>query len=65
LKAIILAGGRGKRLSPITDYFPKPLISIKNISIIEWQIKYLKKYGVIVISLSVGISSIFLCQVVM
>jgi len=46
LKAIILAGGRGKRLSPITDYFPKPLISIKNISIIEWQIKYLKKYGV-------------------
>ncbi|MEK0339425.1 MAG: sugar phosphate nucleotidyltransferase, partial [Nitrosopumilus sp.] len=46
MKAIILAGGRGKRLSPITDYFPKPLISIKNISIIEWQIKYLKKYGV-------------------
>jgi len=46
LKAIILAGGRGKRLSPITDYVPKPLIPIKNIPIIEWQIKYLKKYGV-------------------
>jgi len=46
LKAIILAGGRGKRLRPITDYVPKPLVPIKNVPIIEWQIKYLKKYGV-------------------
>ncbi len=46
MKAIILAGGRGKRLRPITDYIPKPLVCIKNIPIIEWQIKYLKKYGV-------------------
>ena len=46
MKAIILAGGRGKRLRPITDYIPKPLISIKNIPIIEWQIKYLKKFGI-------------------
>jgi mannose-1-phosphate guanylyltransferase len=46
LKAVILAGGRGKRLRPITDYVPKPLIPIKNIPIIEWQIKYLKKFGI-------------------
>ncbi len=46
MKAIILGGGRGKRLRPITDYIPKPLVPIKNIPIIEWQIKYLKKYGV-------------------
>jgi len=46
LKAIILAGGRGKRLRPITDYVPKPLIPINNIPIIEWQIKYLKKFGI-------------------
>ena len=46
MKAIILAGGRGKRLKPVTDYVPKPLIPIKNIPIIEWQIKYLKKFGV-------------------
>lgn len=46
MKAIILAGGRGKRLKPITDYVPKPLVPINNIPIIEWQIKYLKKFDV-------------------
>jgi len=46
MKAIILAGGRGRRLKPITDYVPKPLIPINNIPIIEWQIKYLKKFDI-------------------
>ncbi|MGI9567490.1 MAG: nucleotidyltransferase family protein [Nitrosopumilus sp.] len=46
MKTIILAGGFGKRLRPITDYVPKPLVPIKNIPIIEWQIRYLKKFGV-------------------
>lgn len=46
MKAIILAGGHGKRLKPITDYVPKPLVTIKNIPIIEWQIRYLKKHGI-------------------
>ncbi|PIN83337.1 MAG: nucleoside-diphosphate-sugar pyrophosphorylase, partial [Nitrosopumilales archaeon CG11_big_fil_rev_8_21_14_0_20_33_24] len=36
----------GKRLRPITDYVPKSLISLNNISIIERQILYLKKFGV-------------------
>ena len=46
MKAIILAGGRGERLRPVTDYIPKPLVSLKNVPIIEWQIKYLKKFNV-------------------
>lgn len=46
MKAIILAGGRGKRLRPITDYVPKPLVPLNNVPIIEWQIRYLKKFGV-------------------
>ena len=36
----------GKRLKPITDYVPKPLVPIKNIPIIEWQINYLKKFDI-------------------
>ena len=46
MKAVILAGGRGKRLKPITDFIPKPLIPIHNIPILEWQIRYFKKFGI-------------------
>jgi NDP-sugar pyrophosphorylase family protein len=46
VQAVILAGGTGTRLKPITDYVPKPLIPISNVPIIEWQIKYLKKFGI-------------------
>ena len=46
MKAIILAGGRGTRLQPVTDYLPKPLIPINNIPIIEWQLRYLETFGI-------------------
>ncbi len=46
MNAIILAGGRGKRVKSITDFVPKPLIPLNNIPIIEWQIRYLKKFGI-------------------
>ncbi len=54
MKAIILAGGHGKRLRPITDYVPKSLVPIKNIPIIEWQIKYLKKHGITEVIICTG-----------
>ena len=54
MKAIILAGGRGKRLRPITDYVPKPLVPIKNIPIIEWQLRYLKKFGITEVIICTG-----------
>ena len=46
MKVVILAGGQGSRLKPITDYIPKPLIPINNTPILEWQIRYLKKFGI-------------------
>ncbi len=46
VKALILSGGSGKRLKPMTDYVPKPMIPINNIPIIEWQIRYLQKFGI-------------------
>ena len=35
MQAIILAGGKGTRLIPITEDFPKPLIKIDNITLLE------------------------------
>ena len=46
MKAVILAGGFGKRLRPLTDQKPKPMIEVLNIPIIEWQIKWLKRYSI-------------------
>ncbi len=54
MKAIILSGGRGNRLKPITDYVPKSLVPLNNVPILEWQIKYLKKFGIKDIIISTG-----------
>jgi mannose-1-phosphate guanylyltransferase len=46
MKAVILAGGLGKRLRPLTDDRPKPMIEVLNQPIIEWQVKWFKKFGI-------------------
>ncbi|AZI75981.1 putative nucleotidyltransferase [Sulfolobales Beppu virus 1] len=46
MHAVILAGGFGKRLFPLTQEKPKPLIEINGKPILEWQIEYLKQFGI-------------------
>ena len=46
MKAVILAGGFGKRLRPLTDQMPKPMIEVLNLPIIEWQMKWLSGNGI-------------------
>lgn len=46
LLGVILAGGFGKRLKPLTDRIPKNLIEINNKPIIQHQIEWLKSQGV-------------------
>ena len=46
MKGVILAGGYGKRLRPLTDSVPKPLLKVSERPIIEWQIEWLKHYGI-------------------
>ncbi len=52
--AIILAGGLGTRLKPLTDEVPKPLIPIKNKPLLQHLIEHFHKCGVTNIILSVG-----------
>ena len=54
MKAVILAGGFGKRLRPLTDQRPKPMIEVLNVPIIEWQVKWLKKHGIAEVIVCVG-----------
>ncbi len=45
MKAVIMAGGLGKRLAPLTDTIPKPLLPIGEKSILELIIRRLKLAG--------------------
>ena len=54
MKAVILAGGLGKRLKPLTDERPKPMIEVLNVPIIEWQIRWFKKHNIREIIICVG-----------
>ena len=54
MKAAILAGGFGKRLRPLTSEKPKPLVEVAGKPILEWQIEWLKAYGIREFVLLVG-----------
>ena len=53
-KAVILCGGKGTRLRPITHEIPKPLIPVHGRPLVEHIIDLLKKYDIQEILLSVG-----------
>ena len=54
MKAVILAGGMGKRLRPYTFSIPKPLLPIGERPILALIIDHLKRFGVDEIILCVG-----------
>jgi NDP-sugar pyrophosphorylase family protein len=39
--AIILAGGKGKRLMPLTSLIPKPLVKVTNVPMVDYAIAHL------------------------
>lgn len=46
MQALILAGGKGTRLSPLTLDLPKPVIPLANKTLLELQIQLLKAAGI-------------------
>lgn len=56
-KVVIMAGGLGTRLSPLTDTTPKPMLHVGNKPILETIIENFAKYGYFDIILSVSYKS--------
>lgn len=54
MKAMLLAAGRGKRLRPLTDNLPKPLIRVGNETLLERHIKTLVQAGITNIVINVS-----------
>jgi mannose-1-phosphate guanylyltransferase len=47
VKAVILAGGKGTRGKPYTEFFPKAMSPINNKPLIDYVVKYLKSFSFI------------------
>ena len=54
MQALILAGGRGTRLRPLTVYTPKPIVPLVNRPFLLYQIDVLRKAGITDITLSLS-----------
>lgn len=54
MQAVILAGGEGTRLRPLTTNLPKPMIPLVNRPFLERMIEYLKRHGVTEVILAMG-----------
>ncbi len=46
MKAVIMAGGFGTRLRPLTCNIPKPMVPVANKPMMEHIVNLLKKYGI-------------------
>jgi len=54
MKAIIIAGGKGTRLAPLTDTLPKALVPIDEQNLTEHVLEILKKHGITDVTLSLA-----------
>jgi mannose-1-phosphate guanylyltransferase len=54
MQALILAGGKGTRLRPLTVYTPKPVVPVCNRPFLLYQLDTLKRAGVTDITLSLS-----------
>jgi NDP-sugar pyrophosphorylase family protein len=54
VQAVILAGGKGTRLRPVTVGLPKPLVPIANRPLVLHQLIHLASSGVTDVTLALG-----------
>ena len=53
IDSVIMAGGRGTRLQPLTDDTPKPLLKVGDKPIIEYNVDRLKQFGIRNLTISI------------
>ena len=46
IRAVLMAGGRGERMRPLTDTVPKPLLPLGNATVIDRNVDALRRCGV-------------------
>lgn len=54
MRVVILAGGKGVRLAPLTEVIPKPLVPIGGMPILEVVIRQLRQHDLRHVTLAVG-----------
>ena len=54
ISVLILCGGAGQRLRPLTKMIPKPLVKIRNKSMLEYIINHFLKYNINNITIASG-----------
>lgn len=54
MRAILLAGGKGTRLQPFTAVFPKPLVPLDDVPVIELLVQQLAAHGMTELTVVTG-----------
>lgn len=54
MKAVIMAGGKGTRLKPLTDNIPKPMVKIIDKPVMEHIINLLREHNITDIAVTLG-----------
>ncbi|HET9691337.1 MAG TPA: NDP-sugar synthase [Acidimicrobiales bacterium] len=54
MKAVVLVGGRGTRLLPLTETAPKQMLPVAGRPMIEWVLEHLAAHGIDEVVLSLG-----------
>ena len=54
MRAIILSAGRGKRMRPLSDHTPKPLLPVAGIPLIEYHLQKFAQVGIHEIVINLG-----------
>jgi NDP-mannose synthase len=54
MRAVLLAGGKGTRLQPFTAAFPKPLVPLDDVPVIELLVEQLRHFGLTELTVVTG-----------